>query len=439
MKDRTVKILVALGLIALVAWIYSNTSFKEVDVRMPLQGEAARNPFYAAIRMSEELGAEAAWERVFTAPPADSVILLSQWNWTLSRPRRERIQQWVEAGGRLVVDDSLIGAFEEFESWSGVGQLEQEFDEDEDSGDTEAAEETENVESSDDAERPGEAEGPDDTEAPEQTEADESNETPARQDDNSIVAGLFGPHCMQLSENGGTRQYEVCGVDTTRSLVSARKTLWSLRDGQTIHALRTAVGRGSVTVINASPFRYRDFLLGDHPQLFVTLTQLRQGDALLFLTEEDRASLLSLIWRFGAPAVLLLLAGIALALWRSSPRFGPAAAPTEAVRRSLAEQIRGTGRFALRFGGGEALHTATVRALRDAAVRRLPTYDRMSSAERVAALAKLGGVSADELAPALNFSGRRNAHELRQAIAFLESVRRRISTKAQSNKDKHGN
>ena len=436
MKDRTVKILVALGLIALVAWIYSNTSFKEVDVRMPLQGEAARNPFYAAIRMSEELGAEAAWERVFTAPPADSVILLSQWNWTLSRPRRERIQRWVEAGGRLVVDDSLIGTFEEFESWSGVSQLELELDEDEDSGDTEAGEETENVESSAEAEGPGEAEGPDEID---ETEADEIRDTPARRDDNSIVAGLFEPDCMPLSENGSTRQYEVCGVDTTRSLVSARKTLWSLRDGQTIHALRTAVGRGSVTVINASPFRYRDFLLGDHPRLFVTLTQLRQGDTLLFLTEEDRASLLSLIWRFGAPAVLLLLAGVALALWRSSPRFGPAAAPTEAVRRSLAEQIRGTGRFALRFGGGEALHTATVRALRDVAIRRLPSYDRMSSAERVAALAKLGGVSADELGPALYFSGRRNPHELRQAIAFLESVRRRISTKPQSNKDKHGN
>src|SRR5262245_32534163 len=98
---------------------------------MPLRGEAAHNPFYAAIRLSQELGAEATWERVFTAPPADSVILLSQWNWTLSRPRRERIQQWVEAGGRLIVDDSLIGAFEEFESWSGVSQLEREYEEEE--------------------------------------------------------------------------------------------------------------------------------------------------------------------------------------------------------------------------------------------------------------------------------------------------------------------
>jgi hypothetical protein len=410
-KDRGVKVVVALGLIALGAWICSNTSFREVKVRMPLHGEAARNPFYAAIRLSEELGANAAWERVFTAPPADSVILLSEWNWTLSRARRERIQQWVEAGGRLIVDDSLIGDFEEFESWSGVRALEPELDDSEDEDPAEEGAE------------------PADVEPPETAEA------PAAPDDNSFVSGLFEADCLELSENGSTRQFEVCGVDTTRALQSSRKILWSLRDGETIHAVRTAVGRGSVTVINASPFRYRDFLQGDHARLFVTLTQLRQGDALLFLTEEDRASLLSLMWRFGAPAMLLLLAGVALALWRWSPRFGPAAAPTEAVRRSLAEQIRGTGQFALRFGGGESLHTATTRALRDAAVRRLPAYDRMSSAERVAALARLTGYSADEIGPALNFSGRRNSHELRQAIALLESVRRRISMK----KAKHGN
>jgi hypothetical protein len=132
--------------------------------------------------------------------------------------------------------------------------------------------------------------------------------------------------------------------------------------------------------------------------------------------------------------VLLLAAAVFLALWRSIPRFGPSAAPTTAVRRSLAEQIRGTAQFALRFGGGEALHAATIRALRDAAIRRFPAYDRMSSAERVATLAKASGVGADDIGPALHYSGHRSSHELRNAIAILETVRRRLIMKA-----KHGN
>jgi hypothetical protein len=393
MKGRGVSILVALGVVALFAWIGSNTSFKEVRTSVPLRGEAARNPFYAAIRLSEELGADAAWERVFTAPPADSVIMLSDWNWSLSRARRERIEQWVEAGGRLVVDGSLIGGIDEFESWSGVSDLEHEIEE---------------------------------------SDVVENASRPERK---SLAARQFVPDCVGLSENGTTRQIEVCGLDSMRSLTTSRKILWSLSDGETIHALRTEVGRGSVTVINGAPFRYRDFLLGDHPRLFVTLTQLHHGDRLLFLTEQDQASLLSLVWRFGAPAVLLLSGGVLLALWRASPRFGPPTAPTEAVRRSLAEQIRGTGQFALRFGGGESLHAATTRALRDAAIRRFPSYDRMSSAERVTVLARASGVDAGDLGPALNYSGRRSSHELRQAIAVLETVRRHLSI----NKAKHGN
>jgi hypothetical protein len=362
-------------------------------VPTPLRGEAARNPFYAAIRLSEELGIEAEWERVFTAPPGDSVLMLSSWNWTLSRARRERIEDWVEAGGRLVVDNSLVGGFEEFERWSGVTEVEAiEEDEEEEEEDSDRLVE------------------------------DESEPVP----DDSIVAQFIPKACSALTEDGSKRALEICGIDPSRSLSSSRKLLWALRDGDKIQALRTAVGRGSVTVINATPFRFRNFLDGDHPRLFVTMAQLRHGDAVLFLTEDDRASLLALVWRFGAPVVLLLFAAVGFALWRAGARFGPRIASTESARRSLAEQIRGTGQFALRFGGGESLHAATLRALRDAAVRRFPGYDQMSSEARVAAISKVSGISADELAPAMNFSGARSSHELRDVVTVLESARRNL-------------
>ena len=109
--------------------------------------------------------------------------------------------------------------------------------------------------------------------------------------------------------------------------------------------------------------------------------------------------------------------------------FGPLIAVPEKARRSLAEQIRGTGQFTLRFGGGRALHTATVRALREAAIRRLPAYDRMSAEDRVAAVSKLTAVLASELGPALNYSGTRSLHELRNVIAVLETARRRLTMK----------
>jgi hypothetical protein len=384
MKTRIVPIVLLLALIAFCAWIGSNLERVERTVPVGMKGEAATNPFYAAIKLSEALDANAQWDHVLAERPADSVILLSSWNWTLSHARRQRLERWVDAGGRLVVDDTLIGDLDLFEKWSGVGE-----------------------------------------QHPDEESDDERQErpTPAQRE---LLGRFFDADCLSLQEDGGARTFEVCGLAEGRSLTASRPTAWALRDGERIHALRVAVGRGSVTVINGAPFARRQFLLQDHPQLFVAATQLQRGDRLLFLTEEDQGSILRLLWRFGAPVVLLMAALVVLALWRASLRFGPMTAPAETARRSLAEQIRGTGQFALRFGGGLSLHAATVRALRDAAIRRFPNFDRMPSEERVSVLAKATGIAATELGPALNFAGPRSTHELRNSIAALEAARRRL-------------
>lgn len=410
---RVFAIVTSLIVVGVLAWLASHLSFQNMQVPVPLRGEAAHNPFYAAIRLSDLLGAEATWERVFTAPPADGVILVSNWNWSLSRTRRERLQRWVEGGGRLIVDDSVIVDLEEFETWSGIHQHENE-----------------------DVEEQTDADADDDTNEDAEEDLEETPvEEPSSSEPRSLTARLFEADCHPLTEDGSSRKLDVCDVNRTQSLSSERKVLWALRDEDGIHALRTSVGRGSVTVVNATPFRFRDFLLGDHPLLFVTAAQLQRGDVVMFLTEEDHASMLRLLWRFGAPAALLLLIAVALALWRASPRFGPRAAPTESARRSLAEQIRGTGQFALRFGDGTALHAAALRALRDAAIHRFPGYDHMSATERQTALGKFGGLNAEELGPAMETSGTRNPHQLREAIAVLESTRRRLLTQK---KAKHG-
>jgi len=381
---------------------------------LPLQGEAITNPYYAAIKFAEQLQAKAAWERIFSVPASDSVVLLSNWNWSLSHTRRERIEAWVASGGRLVVDNSLLGGAEEFEKWVGVSRLDHSKDTKADKGDDENVEEDSAKSSGDD--------GDDDAK-------NEKKKRKLNRRERNLVEQFINEDCTTLTEDGTKRALSVCGIDMSVSLTSSHKLTWALRHDREIQALRIAVGRGSVTVLNVSPFRYREFFQGDHPSLFVTVTQLHHGDNLFFFTEEDHASLLTLTWRYGAPVVLLLAALIALALWRNTSRFGPLSAVPEKARRSLAEQIRGTGEFTLRFGGGRALHTALVRALREAAVRKLPNYDRLSTEDRIAAVAKLTGVLASELGPAINYSGVRNSHELRNVIAVLETARRRLSSK----------
>jgi hypothetical protein len=374
-RNGLIVLALAIPLGALIWWVASNTYWDDTQVPMPLKGEARTNPFYAAERFANALGARATSGRVLTIPAPDAVMVLHAWHWTLSTSRREAIERWVEAGGRLVVDDSLIGGEEVFETWSGIVRRYREID------------------------------------------ADEAAKLFEDFDDDP---------CAPLNEDPPTAPRRVCGASVMSFLGTSRTVSWSLRGASGVQALRVPVGRGSVTVINATPFHERNLFDGDHGWLFVAAAQLGKDDQVVMLSERDHPSLLALVWQHGAPVVVLGLTLIALALWRGAVRFGPLAADPDTARRSLAEQIRGTGQFVVRHGRGDALHAATVRALNEAAQRRVANYATLTADERVAALARLTGFDRNILAAAVHQSGVRRSHDLRSSIALLESIRRQL-------------
>ena len=201
------------------------------------------------------------------------------------------------------------------------------------------------------------------------------------------------------------------------------------RDASGIQAMRVQVGRGSVTVINATPFRHRSLFDGDHGRLFVAATQLRRGDDVHFLSEDDHPSLLALLWQHGAPVVVLSLALVALVLWRGGVRFGPLAAPPDAARRSLAEQIRGTGQFALRTAAATRCMRPAVRALDEAAAT--PDSGLRAAvgqgARRRCWRASPASIGRRSPSAVHHGDGRAAPHELRSTIASLEAARRQLS------------
>jgi len=402
-RPLTVLFVLAIGLIAL--WVAMNTEWGEVTVPSPLRGDAARNPFYAAQRLVETLGATSERRQSLGDTNTTSTLVLSSWSWDINTERRMELERWVEGGGRLVVDSTLISGSDAFESWSGIERVLLDFDDSE-------LEDFETFEGSE--------------------EVDESQEEDVLGDED-----YFEP-CEELLEiryeDDGTETdlgyYEACNFDQVSWLVTTQRLRWAMSGVDGLQAARVRVGNGEVTVVNGAPFHFRELFEGDHGELLVAATALASGDHVVFMSEEDYASLPVLVWRHGAPVVAVLLLALALALWRGAMRFGPLVAPIDSARRSLGEQILGTGKFAVRLGGGAALHAATARALHEAASRRVAGYERMALAERAAAIARLAGVDAAKLAAALRTGGM-PAAELKHAVASLEAARRQLISGSQ--------
>lgn len=376
----SLRVLLRVVLVAVIGgfvyWIATHTYWVDQVVPRTPRGAALTDPFYAAEGLVQKLGAHASYERLWRLPPQNAVVVAAYWDWDRSSSERTQLQHWVESGGRLVVEWGSLIHDDVFSDWSGI---------------TLETDKGHNVE----WKRGG-----------------------CRDEEESGVS------LWPATATPG--HYELCGLYGDNFLASTRAPAWQVSDAYGAQALRVSVGRGSVSVVNGDPITYQQFLKGTDASIFVAATQLHTGDEIYFLSDQGHASLLALAWRFGAPVVVLLLGALALALWRAAPRFGPAMASPERARRSLAEQVRGTGQFLLRVGDGQALHAATVRALFTAAPRRISAFASLSGAERVSRLAGATGFSADALAAAIHYTGARRTHELRSAIALLEAARREI-------------
>jgi hypothetical protein len=389
--------LVIVGAVGLLAYfVASISSWEEITVPTPLQGEAAINPFYAAERLVEDLGSDADWSRDLTQlPPAETAMLLTGWHWNVSTPRRTRLEKWVESGGRLIVDSSIVG-IDELTEWLGITIVYPFEDEDEDESESTMVERT----------------------------AEDSAEDEPLEDCRSFS------HVVTRALLEREREpWTLCSMSYARRFEAPEgETTWRLDDEIGAQVVRVTRGRGSVTIVDGSPFMWRELQRVDHAVLLVNALQLRRNDRVLFVSGDREQSLLDLIWRYGWPVVILsLLATLAL-LWRRSARLGPPLPEPDPARRSLGEQILGTGRFIFRSGGAHALHTAAMQALDRIAEQRLRGYGRMSEAERVAMLAEATAIESGRLANARDWPRAGRKSELATAVASLEAARRLIAS-----------
>ena len=404
-KELLPRLLIGALLLALAAWLLHSTEWQEIQVPTPARGEALRDPYYATQQLLRELGGTVAKRQDLNAlPPPQGRLMLSGQHWDLFAGRAEGLQAWVQGGGHLIIPGTLV-EHDALEDWLPVV----------------SADRLPEPRSS--AAAPG-------TQPP--RGAGPTENTP-------------DSDCRPVSEPPGVsaryvhgRSFKACVWASWRQYVPAESAvgqpLWRIDGARGTEMIRMPYGQGSVTVIGNGVLLHNEHLLrGDNPLLAASALQAQTGAVFWFVAEESRPGLLTWLWTRGWMAIVLGLLALALAVWRATPRFGPLVLPASAHRRSMTEQVRGTGRF-LQAHGASALHAAQLRALHEAAVPRLPRYAALGSAAQAASLAQATGLDADALARAMQ-RRTRPALALATDLGLLERARRRLHERPPASTD----
>jgi hypothetical protein len=390
-------LLAALLLGAGTYWFVTQTEWVDEEQFTPPRGEAARDDFYAATQVLKRLGMQVERQASLdTLPPPQATLWLDSSHWDIFPERTQRLRQWVEQGGHLVVLADQVQEDGPLTQWVPVRRS---------------------------YPKPDNLPTPAAASAPERAAS-----VPPR-----LGTYMAREECAPMREPdevpaayADSRTLVLC-TRTTAVLKTRATPLWALTSPRGTHFLRVAVGAGRVTVMGPMLFRNRDLLREDHGLALAAALAARPGQVLWLVTDEKRTPLLLLVWQVGAPALLLGALALALALWRAGTRFGPPAATPPLARRSVAEQVRGTARFVLNHDP-QVLLAAQMRATESEARRHVRRYDQLDLYARAAALARLTALPAAALTQALAAASDR--HTARQghaqALAVLESARRRL-------------
>ncbi len=382
-RGRLLAGVVALLLVALGLWLASATEWVEVEVPVRPRGEAAQNPLYATQALARALGAQVfKAQGLQTLPASTATLVLASHHWDVFNDKSERLQDWVQQGGHLVVPAWLMDD-ENLSDWLPVTQRE--------ARDEKAS-----------------------------SKPDRRDRTEKDSDCRSLIQATAVP-------DSDLDPLRVCGWEHPTALQGDGTPSWALEGTRGPELMRMAWGQGSVTVIGAWGLLSNPLLLRHDNALAVAWAlQLRAGADVWFVAEESREALHTWLWHKAWVALLLGLLALGFALWRGGMRLGALRNAYSTERRSMAEQVRGTGQF-LQLHGPAALYRAQLRAVNDAGLRSVRQYTSLTVAERAKALAAATGLNPSDLATAMDASQAFKAHSLLPHLQLLETARRRLA------------
>ncbi len=413
MKTPTVlRVGAVLVVLLLAGWIVMNTRWVEVDVPDDPRGLAKTDSHYALRRVLAGVGATLELrDSLEQLPPADATLLLDSSLWDIFPERDARLRAWVENGGHLVLANGVSLRHQGHDlAWIPLSTV------------------PPTPEDQKTARPPGDSRAARTVSLSGTRQKHDSCwnfvepasiVTPAYER-GRVFQGCAGPFVIHPL-NHVVPTWALTLEPATRSPFTA--------DSRTL-AVRVAVGHGDVTAFTTFIASYnRGLLEGDNALIVVAALQAGPGRAVWIVGDEKRESIGAWMWSEARAPLLLAIAGIALALWRLAVRFGPRVALAPRARRSMGEQVRGTGHF-IAGTDARALHAATRKAFEDAARKRVEAWNERDDADRIAALAdsiaSTHTIDRAALLASLNVGAAATLPQILTAIAVLEQARRAL-------------
>ncbi|GAB4196935.1 MAG: DUF4350 domain-containing protein [Wenzhouxiangellaceae bacterium] len=321
-----------------LAWFFTAFDRVEVKERSNMQAAALADPWLAATRFLQGAGAQVRMVSDFNLdqpmPPPEVTLIGSHFLQIIEEQRVQRLREWIEAGGHLLVpvdwNAPLVG-----DAGISLGGIAQPF----------------GVEVHFDGE-----------------------------------AATTEP--LRFSWN----EHEAVTVRLDRSRYFSfnpvRSPALRLPEEEPV-LLQYAMGEGQMTLISDMAFA-SNWNIGDldHAWFFYQLSGAAQGRPVWLLDDRGSVGLLAWLWRHGAFIILSLALLLAALIWRRNRRLGPLQEVIVNQRRHLGEHLQATANFLWRQGLASTLISASRARIMEGWLLRHPPLRAQSSAQRAAWLAE---------------------------------------------------
>lgn len=398
LRARLPQLLVILLCILMAIW-YATLEWEEKEVDLGPTTEARRNPVLALQRLLEQRDQPVELVRGFaglerlrvgdTPIGAKDALVLLNTGRSLRQSQVDRLWQWLEGGGRLLVavDNPYLDmtALHSDPLLERLGlTLEETAWDDHEEGEDESEDETDENE----AVAKTSATAEDD-------EKEQDADTKPR--DHCIRQHMILPVVLDRHA-GSAPTMEFVSEMSFAELDSSVRALASHQDK--LFLVHQEVGDGHVYALPSMRVLSNTYI---HCQdnAYILWQLLRDSDKVWLVLNADSPSFWRHLWQLSAFGCIALLCALALWLWYKVPRFGPVLKRRITGRRQFLDHISASAQFLIRQQGKDAL----IPPLRDEILHRLrlrqPGFSHLSRDEQIAKVAQLSGMKNADVEVAL--------------------------------------